>query len=433
MFDTMSDVKLVVDLPETGDDWAVLDASALDDKVRDLEVAARQIEAAVVAATAQAERSSHHLADGHRTVGAWLMATTNCPRREATARTRSAALLREAAAIAGEFGAGRVGVAQVRELARLRANPRAGDQLAGSETILLDAARSLEYADFRVVTQRWEQLADADGAHAEHEHAHDDRNARFEFDGAVFRFETAHGVVQGSSMREVFEAFCSAEFDRDWRWVKETHGPDANRSHLPRSAAQRRADAFAAMVAAAAAAGVGDGRPVDVTVNLICDLDQFEQRVAEAATGDEGSVRVDPSSVRDRRCETTDGVPVDPRQVVAAAVRGRIRLIVTDGAGVIVSAGRKRELFTGALREAIMAIDPVCGWLGCNLRAQVSAIDHLQPRQRGGPTDAHNAKVMCDHHNVFKHLADYRVERLPDGTILIARPDGTNLALPDAA
>ena len=119
--------------------------------------------------------------------------------------------------------------------------------------------------------------------------------------------------------------------------------------------------------------------------------------------------------------------------MVAAALHGRIRSIVVDGAGIIVAAGRTRRLFTGAVREALQAIDPTCGWLGCNLRAQIAAIDHLTPASRGGPTDPTNAKVMCGKHNIFKHTADYHVQRQPDGTILITRPDGTHLRPPDAA
>lgn len=424
---------LVVKLPTSSEDWVELTPRELDEQVRALDVAQRRIEAAIVGATEHADRTGHHQLDGHRTVASWLMATTNCTRGEATARARSAELTRRLTTVAAEFVAGRVGIAQVREIARLAANPRTGDQLPESEDILLEAAQSLEFRDFRVVTRRWEQLADADGAHAEHERAHDDRNARCDFDGAVFRFETAHGVVQGTSMRQVFDAFREAEFDRDWEWVKETYGDEANASLLPRTARQRRADAFVAMVLAAAAAGTDDGRAIDTTVNLISDLDQFEQRVEAEITDDDSVIDISPSTVRDRRCETTDGIPVDPRQMVAAALLGRIRSIVVDGAGVIVAAGRKRELFTGALREAIQAIDPVCGWLGCNLRAQISAIDHLQPRSRGGPTEPANAKVMCDKHNIFKHTAGYTVERQPDGTIRITRPDGTLLGLPDAA
>ncbi len=422
---------LTVELPVSADEWACFLAQDLDSKVRELDVVLRRVEAAIVGATEHADRTAHYLSDGHRSVSSWLMATTNCSRSEATARRRSAKLVRGLTTLAAEFMAGRVGIAQVRELARLAANPRVGDQLASSEDILLEVAKSLEFADFRVATGRWEALADADGAQREHDLTHELRNARCNYDGAEFRFETSHGVIQGTSMHTVFEAFCQAEFDRDWGWVKETYGDEATASLLPRTASQRRADAFVAMVLAAAEAGTGDGRQIDTTVNLICDLDQFErQAVAEIAND---GTDIDPATVIDRRCETTDGNPVDPRQLVAAAFLGRIRLIVIDGAGVIVHAGRKRRLFSGALREAIQATDPVCGWLGCNLRAQICDIDHLDPRSRGGPTNPRNGKITCHKHNVFKHTAGYAVERKPDGRIEITRPNGTRLATPDAA
>ena len=440
VFDTLALMDiLTIAVPTTAEDWNQVAGVDLNDKVRELDVAGRRIEAAIIGATECADRTGHFADDGHRTVGNWLMATTNCSRGEATARRRSAKLVRQLTNVATEFIAGRVGVAQLRELARLAANPRAGDQLPESEDVLLEAAQVLEFDDFRVVSQRWEQLADADGAHREHERSHDDRNARCSFDGAVFRFETAHGVIQGTSMRQVFDAFCDAEFCRDWHWVQETYGDDADRSLLPRSVCQRRADAFVAMVLAAAEAGTGEGQSIDTTVNLVADLDQFEQRVESEITHEttdevtDAVVGVDPATVRDRRCETTDGVPVDPRQMVAAALLGRLRLIVVDGHAVVVHAGRKRTLFTGALREAIMAIDPVCGWLGCNLRAQIADIDHLEPRSRGGPTSSRNGKVMCHKHNVFKHVNEFQVTRDPDGTLQIIRPDGSRLRRPDAA
>ena len=236
VFDILEPMEaLAVELPVTGEDWAEFPGRELDAKVRSLEVVARRVEAAIVAATDIADRSGHFELDGHRSVGSWVMATTNCTRGEATARVRSAKLLGRLETVTTEFMAGRVGIAQVREIARLAANPRAGDQIDGSEGILLEAAQSLEWSDFRVVTRRWEQLADADGAHVEHEHAHEDRTARVNFDGAVIRFETAHGVIQGTSMRNVFDAFCHAEFDRDWTWVRETYGDEANASccHAP--------------------------------------------------------------------------------------------------------------------------------------------------------------------------------------------------------
>ena len=423
--------QLVVTLPAGIDGWAAMTAAETDAKVADLNAVQRRVEAALVTAVDQVERSGHYRDDGHRSVASWLMATTNCTRSEATARHKSAKMPRSLEHVAAEFAAGRVGIAQVRELARLAANPRSGDQIDGSEDILLDAAQSLEYADFRVVTERWEQLADADGAHADHEAAHEFRDARCHQVGDEVRFETSHGTIQGASMRMVFEAFCQAEFDRDWAWVTDTYGDDANATLLPRTAAQRRADAYVAMVLSAAEAGTGSGASIDTTVNLVCDLDQFERYANEALTDE--PVDIDPATVRDRRCETTSGQRVDPRQMVASAIHGRIRLIVTDGAAVIVHAGRKRRLFTGALRQAIQAIDPVCGWLGCNLRAQICDIDHLQPRSRGGPTNSTNGKVLCAKHNIFKHVAEYRIDRQPDGRLHIIRPDGTRLRPPDAA
>lgn len=308
--------------------------------------AARRIEAAIVELVDAADRSGDFLADGHRSTSAWLLASTNCSPGEARARVQSASALGSLPAMRDAFRSGNIGVAQVREVARLASNPRCGGEVGGSEQILLEAARALEYSDFRVVTRRWEQLADADGAHAAHEHAHELRDARLLQVGAEFRFETSHGVITGAALREVFDAFTATEFDADWRATVAEHGDRATKSLMPRTAAQRRADAFTAMVLAAASAGA-DGAPIEVVVNLVSDEDQFEQYVAAAIT--DRPVALDPASVRDRRCETTDGIAVDPRQLVAAAFLGRIRHVVIDGAGVIVAAGYKRRLFDGAL------------------------------------------------------------------------------------
>jgi hypothetical protein len=40
---------------------------------------------------------------------------------------------------------------------------------------------------------------------------------------------------------------------------------------------------------------------------------------------------------------------------------------------------------------------------------------------------------MCHKRNVFKHTADYTVERTPDGAVQITRPNGTQLTPRDAA
>jgi hypothetical protein len=422
--------SLVVTLPEA-EALAALDAAELSAVLYELELAQRRIEAAMVHVTEHVDARGHHLVDGHRSVTNWVMAATNCSRGTATARAQMARLVRNEEVVADEFNSGRLGVGQMRELARLSANPRCSPHFSESVPVLLRAASTLEFADFRLVADRWQQLADAAGAHRAHEAAHRFRDAALHVVGSECRFTTSHGVVQGEAMRDVFEAFCQREFDTDWAGVVATYGDQANPTLMPRTGAQRRADAFLAMVLAAAAHGAEGGAPIDVIVNVVIDQDQFEQYAAAAITGD--PVVVNPAEVRNRRCETVSGTPIHPEHVVAGAVIGRIRSIVTDGAGVIVRAGHQRRFFTGPLREAIQAVQPMCGWLGCTIRSQLAQIDHIDPAARGGPTDAANGAVLCKRHNLFKHSAGYHVHRSGDGGLQISRPDGSALSPLEAA
>jgi hypothetical protein len=328
-----------------------------------------------------------------------------------------------------EFAGGRIGVAQIGELGRLATNPRCRERLAESEQILLEAAQQLQFEDFRIVCRRWEQLADPDGAHRSHEESLDRRTANLvEVDGE-FQWNTRHGAIHGTMMREIFQKFCEAEFRADWDATVAEHGDGACAALMPRTAPQRRGDALMAIFEAAARAGIG-GVPVEVVVNLLMDHDQFEQYARSEI--DDTPVDIDPATVRERRCETIDGVPVDPRQAVALAFVGYVRRIVVNAASVVVDAGRLRRLYTGPVRDVLQAIEPRCMWLGCMIRAAISQIDHLRGHAAGGATDAANAAVMCRHHNLFKYRNGYEVQRTDDGMLHIIRPDGTRLDPPDA-
>ena len=67
------------------------------------------------------------------------------------------------------------------------------------------------------------------------------------------------------------------------------------------------------------------------------------------------------------RAETTNGVVLDPRDILAAALTGHIRRVVIDSAGVIADMGRKRRLFTGNQRQAVLMGSTRCIWPGCDL------------------------------------------------------------------
>ena len=220
------------------------------------------------------------------------------------------------------------------------------------------------------------------------------------------------------------------QFVTDWQAARTQHGERVATSLLARTAAQRRFDAFFQILEAAATNSTDTTLP-DPVVNVIVDLDTFEQHLRAELGGPPPSI--DPASILTRRCETTDGVPVDPRDVVALAMVAQVRRIVLDANDVIVNAGRLTRLYRGPLRHALQALTPRCRWLGCLIRARIAAIDHRHEYADGGATDAANADIMCDHHNNHKTKRGYQTRRLANGWWIIQRPDGTPLRPLDAA
>jgi len=422
-------VQVEVRLPSE-DEIASLVGGEHDELLLKLERVGRMVEAAKLGVIDHADRQARFLADGHRSTAAWVRAVTNCSPGESRRRARAARALHDLPAVRDALRAGDVGVDQVHEIARLHANPRCGGLVADSEAILLHAARQLEYADLCVVSQRWLTLADPDGAHRDHASADAGRDFRIHEHGAGFRIEAQCGVLQGTAIREMWQRFRDAEFMTDWEAARREHGDRVSMSQLARTASQRGFDAFFCMLEAGAT-NTSDAALADPVVNVIVDLDTFEQHVRAELGGP--APRIDPAGILDRRCETTDGVAVDPRDVVALAMVGRVRRIVLDADDVIVNAGRLARLYRGPLRQALQAMSPRCRWLACMLRARISAIDHRHEYAEGGVTDAANGEVLCDHHNRFKSQRDYRARRMSNGWWVIHRPDGTPLQTPDAA
>ena len=423
------EARAEVRLP-SADEVASLVGSDHDELLVELERIDRALQAVKLDVIDHADRQARFLADGHRSTAAWTRAVTNCSPNESRKRVRAARALHELASFREALHDGTVGIDQVHEVARLHANPRCGNRVAGSEEILLGAARQLEYPDFTVVTQRWLTLADPDGAHRDHAAADANRDFRFHETAIGFTITAECGVVQGTAIREIWQRFVDAEFMTDWEDARARLGDGVAVHLLPRTTSQRRFDAFFNMVEAGAT-NTSDTPLPDPVVNVIVDLDTFEQHLRAELGGPPPSI--DPASILCRRCETIDGLPIDPRDVVALAMVGQVRRIVLDSNDVIVNAGRLTRLYRGPLRQAVQAINPRCRWLACLLRARISAIDHRREFAQGGATDAANAEILCDHHNRIKSQRGYRARRLENGWWIIQRPDGTPLRPLDAA
>jgi hypothetical protein len=66
---------------------------------------------------------------------------------------------------------------------------------------------------------------------------------------------------------------------------------------------------------------------------------------------------------------------------------GQIRRVVVDAAGVVVDMGRRRRLFTGNARHAVMLQATHCVAAGCHTPIRHCQADHLHDWQHHGPTD----------------------------------------------
>jgi len=410
---------------------AALGDGDLDVALVDLERARRLVESSIVDVMDEADRRRRYVADGHVSVRGWAQAVTNCSRFETMRRLQTMRALRNLESLRAALRSGEVGVDQVREIAKVHANPRCAAQLPESEHALLDHAQRLDFEEFRIMLRRWESLADADGAHRDHELTHERRDAHVvELDGS-YHIGAHGGAAQGSAMQTIFERFCDAEFAADWADVRERFGDAACAGLMERTDAQRRFDAMYAIFLAAASMPADARRPEPLT-NVIVDHKTLEEHLAHALGGLKPAA--DPAEFEQRRCETDTGVALDPADVVAAVLVGHVRRVVFDSAGVVINLGRTRRVFTGSARDAVLLQHRRCLWPGCGLPARRSQIDHGDPwgSPTRGATDAANGTPLCGRHNRWKNRG-YRTWRDDEGRWHITRPDGTEMTSPSTA
>lgn len=401
--------------------------SELTDRFRELELERRRTDAEMAAIVQEGHRRALHLVDGHRTMKHWVRAQINCPAGDAIRLRRLAAAMNTVDGLGDALHDGHIGSAQANELARLRAHPRVGGQLESASSLLLRHAEHLSFEEFRVVTRRWETLADLDGAERNDEASEARRKASvIELGGAIdVRASGGSGLVT-AELLGIFDRFVQAEFDKDVAARTAEFCPDAPASMLPRSDSQRRFDALVAIYRAAVVAPANGVAPVPV-LNLLVGLNTFERLVTRRVTGDDP----EPGDGLDldlgvERLEADTGTTVSPDDVLATAVIGHVRRVVIDAAGVVVDAGRKRRLFSGVARQMALLLAHSCDHLGCTVPARLCQVDHLAEWERDdGGTDQANSKPRCNTHNPLKSAHRLRSKRDEFGNVVDFRHDGT--------
>ena len=384
----------------------------LEALARELDGVRRAAESALATLVHRVDEVGAFRRDGHRGARAWGMAACNWSLPEAARFVKAGNLLARFPSASG------MGVAQLHALAAVAANPRVEPHLDEAEELLVGQASVLDFADYSVVLRQWEAAADPDGAHLDHERAHREREASLAHVG-VKSFLNAHGgAVAGAQLKEILDAFTQSEFLADWETGVQRFGDAMSVSLMDRTERQRRFDALLAIFHAAAGSGVLTG--FEPTVNVHIDLAGLERAAVTALGG--SAEPLDPTVPH--RCQTADGVQLDPFDVLVAAAVGHVRRVVLDSAGVVIDMGRKQRLFTGPLREILLALERHCFWAGCHHPPR--QIDHVLPWARGGLTDAANAGPACGHHNRWR-TRGYTTVRDPHGQWHHYRPDGTEI------
>jgi len=183
--------------------------------------------------------------------------------------------------------------------------------------------------------------------------------------------------------RELFEA--------DWAAARAEHGPDASPSQLPRTSAQRHADAQVEMARRSRAYRQGKYQLPRPLLTVHVGLGTLH-----------------------RMCQLADGTVVSPGQVFPRLTEADVERIVFDGPSRVIDVGVRQRFFTGALRRAIEVRDLHCQHPGCDEPAERCHIDHKIRYTDGGLTTQDNGQCMCEFHNRQKERNNNRPP--PDDT-----------------
>jgi hypothetical protein len=364
-------------LTEAIDGLMACDPSALGDAAS-MEVIHRELarlESLATTATAAFDASSEWVSDGARNASVWLATRCRMSRPQARRLVRRGRALRHLPACAAAWSEGAVTGSHVDVLVALRRDALVA-LLERDEALLVDQARVLSYESFVRLVAYWEQRADPDGTEDQAE----ERRTRRD----VYLVETFAELWLGKmTLDPVSGAIVSAElerlekelFEQEWAETRTTLGREPTPGDLPRTTAQRRADALVEM-ATRSKTSPADGRRPAPLFTVLVDYDTLGGRTCELA----GGAVLTPGSL----------VPWLDQAYLERAVFGpRCRVEV----------GTTTRLFTGATRRAIELRDRGCTHPYCQDPVGACEVDHIVPFAQGGPTTQENGRLLCGFHN----------------------------------
>lgn len=398
-------------------------------RLRELEGDRRRVEAEMAVVLQQLDERRVYRVDEHASMWGLLRAELHWSDGECRSKMRVARLVDRFPDVGERLFDGHVSVAGAAEIARAAANPRVGDRIDPEIGHFTTQAERAEYDVVLRKVRSWEQRNDAKVARERTESADEARSAHWtagENDGELV---VRWGPVDALANREILDRYLEAEWLADWEVTVERYGDDAAPHLMPRTGAQRCADAVTRALHDGVAAPPGSRAPEPV-VNIHVDHDTFSDVLVEAELLPERSADpfADPQPVHEseRLCHSEHGDPVDPLTVLQLMIEGYIRFVIVNDDRVPIQWGRTRRLFEGAARDAVRAMFPRCTHPGCRVRTKRTQTDHTVDYAKGGTTDPANGNPRCRRHNNAKNHG-YTVYRDALGEFHTYRPDGTEI------
>lgn len=363
------------------DELVGTDPAELSDRgsIECLESQLARLEAVVCAAAVAFEEGGAWAPSGARSAVAWLARHCRLPKAIARRQLRLGRLLRRRRRVREAWLAGQVTSAQAQVIGGLDHGPGA-EALDRDEEMLVAQAGRLGFADFARAADYWSQLADPEGT----EEAAEARRAR----RAVSLDQTLGGAWVGAlTLDPVAGAVVAGELERlgdelfraDWAQAAEALGRPPTVGELPRTPAQRRADALVEMARRSGTAPEGGRRPAPL-FSVFVGYETLRGRILELAQG--------------RVLAPGDLVPwlgeADLERAVFASPR-RVEVSATA------------RLFTGATRRGVELRDRRCAHPYCDCPLERCQVDHVVPYAQGGPTTQENGRLLCGFHNRQRH------------------------------
>jgi hypothetical protein len=316
--------------------------------------------------------------DGALSATAWIDTTCHVPKKEARAQLRRGKALAALPLVAQAWKDGDIGAAHVDALLRVK-RPVTEGALSEAEGVLVDAARTLKFAEFSSVVDYWEQHADQDGTDEAAEAKRTQRDVYLypSPNGYLgeMRFDTIGGAIVAKEHKRLEEEL----FKADRAEAKERLGRDPRNDELARTPAQRRADAMIEMAVRSASTPAGARRPEPLF-----------------------SVLIDYPTLFGRISQLEQGPVVAPGSLLSWLDSASFERIVF-GQKTRAECSETARFFTGATRRVVEVRDRQCQHPFCDLPAEKCQMDHVVPFSEGGPTTQENAQVLCGPHNRMRY------------------------------